>query len=154
MHYWIEVTSGDWAWVEKFQYNTLEEKRGLKAPARIRYFNMFKKISPKDILFTYLTVSLTQKRNWQGSLVGTSKIAGSFYQNGNTLRIDTIDDLELPEPIKFSEFKTLSGFSPIFEKAIRMRMQSYLFEIEYNDIMILLKLHPKNHEFFTKYFLE
>jgi hypothetical protein len=154
MHYWIEVSSGDWAWVEKIQYKTLEEKRGLKAPARKKYLNMFEKISSGDILFTYLTVSLTHNKKWQGSLVGASKIAGSINQTGNTLRIDTSDDLELPEPIKFSDFKTLNGFSPIFKKAIRMRMQSYIFEIEYKDVMILLKLHQKNHEFLTKFLLK
>ena len=154
MRYWIEVSSGDWAWIEKIHYKTQEEKRGLKAPARNKYISMFEKISSGDILFTYLTVSLTQNKKWQGSLVGVSKIEGSYYQTGSTIRFDTIDDLELPEPIKFSDFKNLKDFSPFVKKAIRMRMQSYLFEIEYEDVKILLKFHQKNHKFFTKFLLQ
>ena len=150
MKIWIEVASGDWAWVQKTQQFTQTHKRGLKAPASTRYFNLFNKIEPQDILLTYLTQSLTSKKEWRSAIVGISTIKNSYYQDGNTLFIDTMTDLELPVPIAFSEFKDAKSFSDTFDQLLRLNMQKYISEILKQDFVALLKIHKENTGFIKK----
>ena len=141
----IEVASGEWAWTDKLLDG--ENKRGLKAPASTRYFNLFKQVSPGDIVLTHLTNSLTQKKGWRSAIVGISTIAGECYKNGNMIFFETTNDIEFPEPIKFSEYKELDIFSEAFSKAIRMSLQKYLINITSDDFKALLKVHPDNEIF-------
>jgi hypothetical protein len=147
---WVEVTSGDWGWTGKISNIPTKPKRGLKAPASTRYFNLLKQISPGDILLTYLTQSLTSKREWKGAIVGISKIKNPYYQVSNTLFVDTQNDEELPIPISFSEFKGQNRFSDSFNKLIRLSMQNYISEISLEDFTYLMKIHKENIEFINK----
>jgi hypothetical protein len=148
---WIEVTSGDWGWTGKIhESSSIKPKRGLKAPASTRYFNLLKNIEPGDILLTYLTQSLTSKKEWRGAIVGISTITTSYYQARNTLFIDTLNDLELPFPISFSDFKNENTFSESFNQLIHLNMQKYIFEISKQDFLVLLKIHKKNIDFLKK----
>ena len=116
MKIWIEVTSGDWGWTGKVSDSPEKPKRGLKAPASTRYFNLFKKIESGDVLLTYLTQGLTSKKEWKGAIVGISKIKNNYFQVSNTIFIDTYEDLEFPSPILYSEFKNMECFSDLFHK--------------------------------------
>jgi hypothetical protein len=147
---WIEVTSGDWGWTGKVYGSPEKPKRGLKAPASTRYFNLFKKIESGDILLTYLTQSLTSKKEWKGTIVGISKIKNNYYQVSNTIFIDTFEDLEFPSPILYSEFKNMDCFSESFNKLIRKSMQNYLSEISNEDFIHLLEIHKEDREFISK----
>jgi hypothetical protein len=141
---WIEVTSGDWGWTGKVQDSPTKPKRGLKAPASTRYFNLLKNIESGDVLLTYLTQSLTSKKEWKGSIMGISKIKNNYYQVSNTIFIDTFDDLEFPTPISFSEFKNLDRFSDSFSTLVRKSMQNYISEISHGDFIHLMEIHKEN----------
>ena len=145
MKIWIEVTSGDWGWTGKVHESfSIKPKRGLKAPASTRYFNLLKNIEPGDILLTYLTQSLTSKKEWRGAIVGISTIKNKFFQVSNTIFVDTDTDLEFPAPISFSKFKTMENLSESFKKLVRLSMQNYLSEISHEDFMLLMKIHQEN----------
>lgn len=142
--YWIEVTGGDLAWLDKMHPVGDPRKRGLKAPARAMYLSFFKRISPEDLVFTYLTRKITQEKEWQSSFVGISVIADVYHRVGNTILIDTRDDIQLPVPVKLSEVRTIQGHSFLLSKAIAKSMQAYLFEITKADCENLLSHHEEN----------
>jgi len=147
MKIWIEVTNGNWAWEEKIEADISKFKRGLKAPASKKYYNLFEKLSPNDIVLTYLSNSLTQNHNWKSSIVGISKIKNSYQKTNNTIRFDTYDDIELPIPIKYKEFKEIEEKSDLIKYAFRLNLQKYLFEITIKDFFQILKLHKENFIF-------
>lgn len=144
----IEVASGEWAWTDKLKKGA--DKRGLKAPARTRYFNMFKCVGPGDIVLTHLTLSLTRKKEWQSAIVGISTITSEYYTKGNMIFLETDNDTQVPIPIKFSDYKGLNIFSEEFSRAIQMSMQKYLIRITREDLRILLGVHPENMDFLKK----
>jgi hypothetical protein len=146
---WVEVTSGDWGWTGKVNSSLEKPKRGLKAPASTRYFNLFDKINSGDLLITYLTQSLTAKKEWKGAIIGISKIKNNFFQVSNTIFIDTHEDLELPLPIQYYEFKNMDSFSESFNKLIRKNMQNYLSEISNDDFIRLMEIHKENFDFIS-----
>lgn len=143
----MEVSSGDWAWTKKIQNSNHDDKRGLKAPATTRYVNLLKEVREGDIILSYLTKSLTQNSKWRGSIVGISTATSSCYKKGNTLFVDTDKDLEIPVPIKHSEFKDSKRLSEGFKKIIRRSMQIYLFEITKEDFEILIGMNSVNATF-------
>lgn len=147
MKVWIEVTGGDWGWTGKVATSTSGKKRGLKAPATGRYRNMMSQVRHGDIVMTHLTSSNTLKKEWKSSLVGVSTIAGNCYQRGNTLYFDTQDDLELPVPIMFSDYRNKGIFSDMFQTMIRRNFQKYIFEITFNDFCNLVMLTEENYTF-------
>jgi hypothetical protein len=149
MNFWIEVSTGDLAWTQKFA-NECKTKRGLKAPALTRYYNLLKNIKPDDILLSYLTLHDTQTKAWRASIVGISRIKTSYYKEGNLLKCDTSDDLQFPIPIKYSEFQKLKNWSSEFELTIRFRMQKYIIKISENDFRELVSIKGDNYLFLKK----
>lgn len=147
MRFWVEVTGGDWGWTGKVASLTSGEKRGLKAPATVRYANMMSLVRGGDIVLTHLTSSNTSKKEWQSSLVGVSTVTRGCYQRGNTLYVDTKDDLEFPVPIRFSEYRDRDIFSDIFQTMIKRNFQKYLFEITPKDFCALVRLIDEDYIF-------
>lgn len=142
--YWIEVTSGDSAWLHKLLPEGDPNKRGLKAPARTKYLNLFERINPGDVVITYLTKELNPEKEWRSAFVGLSFITNRYRRAGHLIRIDTRGDVQFPIPVKLSEIKKISGLSPLLQRAIRMSMQSYLFEITASDLEEILSYHGEN----------
>jgi|GEM_PF-3747629 len=147
MKVFIEVVSGNWAWEEKLCPKNSKSKRGLKAPAQTRYFNILRKVSPGDLLLTHLTTRLTSRREWQSSIVGISLISSNYYKRSKTLYIDTVKDQELPKPIKYSEYKNNENLSELFRDSIKINMQRYIVPITFDDLEVLMKLHGENYNF-------
>ena len=145
MKYWLEVTQGDWAWVEKVNPESPDKKRGLKAPASQRYINLFQPINADDFVFTYLTTTLTNNSKWKSAIVGISKIKNTYYKTGSTLKIDTCQDIEFPIPIKYQQIKEIEDPSAHFQYAFKLNMQKYLFEISSKDFISILKIHSENY---------
>ena len=113
--FWIEVASGDRAWIRKRDSKEENVKGGLNAPIKTRYLNMFKEVSPGDFVFTYLTLNLTESREWRGAIVGVSKVVTYPYEKLGNLFIDTTNSLELPVPIKLSVIREKKGFLKVFQ---------------------------------------
>ncbi len=146
MRVFLEVTNGDWGWLGKIEPNC-NEKRGLKAPANTKYLNLFKKMSPNDIVLTYLARSCTEDPNWKSSIVGVSRVKGTYYQMNNSFKIDTYDDRELPRPIVFQKFSKIERPSEFFKYLLRVRLQKYLFELEISDFIKIMQVHDENINF-------
>ncbi|MGP8010994.1 MAG: hypothetical protein ACLPI9_00725 [Halobacteriota archaeon] len=154
MRIWIEVASGDRAWVKKIHGDASGNKRGLKAPASTRYVNILKDVRRGDIILSYLTTELTKTPGWASSIVGISTAASRCYREGHTLLVDTTDDLELPVPIRYAEFRESETRSDGFKNMVSRNMQKYLFEITRDDLRYLVGLHKYNADFLrrSKYF--
>jgi len=146
MKFWIEVTSGDNAWIDKTSNNEIS-KRGLEAPSNNRYINFFKNIRSGDLVFTYLTRQLTENKDWRSSIVGISKVRKEYYEYRGYLYIETINDIKLPIPIKYTDMLKQNGFSDGFKNMLKAAMQKYLISITESDFNILLNIHSKNKRF-------
>jgi len=147
MCFWIEVSDGDQAWLEKTIPQNDGKKRGLLAPASKRYENFFKNVKVCDVVFSYLAKTLTLKKEWQSSIVGISTVVRPYYELRGTLYVETCNDLELPLPIKYASIRKKQGFSLKFQKMINASMQKYLIEISPVDFKKLIKIHMKNYVF-------
>ncbi|MGV8108293.1 hypothetical protein [Methanospirillum sp.] len=141
---WIEVSSGDWAWEGKIKEGN--EKRGLKAPAVTRHINNFLLIREGDILFTYLTNSLTETFSWRKSIVGISIANSRCYKVNQQIRVDTVADTKLPIPIKLKDLRSIEGKSDQFNKLIQKSMQRYLTNISDNDVYNIIKIYDENYQ--------
>lgn len=150
MRIWIEVARGNEAWENKIFYDSKSSKRGLTAPRATKYFRLFKEIAPGDILLTHLTHHETLNKQWKGSIVGISRISSETHTVRTRLTIDTDTDVELPVPIKYAEYRNIANGTDLLKKAIRMRMQQYIFEIGSSDLLSLLSLHKENIEHLNK----
>ena len=150
MRIWVEVASGDGAWVKKTQGDAFGNKRGLKAPASARYVKILKDVRKGDVILSYLTRSLTKTPGWGSSIVGISTAAGSCYRKRQTLLVDTSDDLQLPVPIRYSEFRASETTSEGFKNMVSRCMQRYLFEITRDDLRHLIGLHKSNTDFLLR----
>ncbi len=149
MRIWIEVSSGDSAWIKKLESDQ-NLRRGLKAPANTRYLNLLKPVSRGDIILTHLTTSLTKNKNWRSSIVGISMVDGEQHIIKNAIHIQLINSVELPISIKFFEYKEMRNFSEQFKLRISSCLQRYLIEITPKDFSILLSIHPENIDFLAK----
>jgi hypothetical protein len=147
MKFWIEVTGGDKAWIEKRNNNELL-KRGLEAPLNNRYLNFFKKVEIGDIVFTYLTRQLTENKNWRSSIVGISKVKKEYFGYRGYLYIKTVEDVELPVPIRYIDMLNPKGFSIGFKNMIKAAMQKYLINLTESDFKIIININKKNKQYF------
>jgi hypothetical protein len=151
MNYWVEVSSGNWAWENKVITNQNGYKRGLKAPAQTRYLNFLKDINEGDIILSYLTTSMTLKKEWRSAIMGISIANSKMYIRNHSVFVDTIYDKEIPIPIPYIVFKNFQDFSIQFKKLIGKNMQRYLAEITKDDMQMLFKIYPENWIFLKEY---
>jgi hypothetical protein len=77
-------------------------------------------------------------------------VTSSCRNKGMTLVVDTANDLQLPAPIQWNEFKTYGNFSESFAATVRRTMQKYLTEISGEDFEYLVGLHAANSDFLRR----
>lgn len=138
MQSWIEAT-GDYQWILR-----LNRKIGLNVPVSTRYENMLDKIKENDIIFHHITTQRAEKPSHQGSIVGISKVASEVHKNGKKLVVDIKDVVELPIPIKFSEYTKIKNPSKKFDYLLHINLQRYITEIEKDDVKQIIELNKKN----------
>lgn len=146
MKYWIEVTHGDSGWTRKLDKNP-ELRRGLWAPATTRHKNMLMHLKTGDIVLTYLTSNSTRTKKWKTSIVGVSIVEEDLFVVEKKISVKLNNNLELPIPIKFSEYKNNQLLSPEFKNAISYCFQRYLINISPSDFSSLLHIHEDNYIF-------
>jgi hypothetical protein len=147
MKYWIEVASGDRAWLDKIAAPPSLPKRGLIAPNKVQYLRKFKQVDPEDIVLTYLTSRVTENNDWKSSIIGLSLIQSQYRNKDKAIVIDTYYDTQLPIPISYLKFKNVVGYSDQFKELLSMNMQRYLSEISREDFLKLIKLNMENFVF-------
>lgn len=133
----------DW---EGLQSEFRREKRP-ESPPSVRYKNTVSQVRRGDIVVTHLTPSNTVRKEWKSSLVGASTVARESYQRGNTLYVETLDDLESPVPIPSSEYSNRETLSDILLTMIKRDFQKYLFEITVGDFCAHVWLTEENYSF-------
>ncbi len=134
MNYWIEVASGDFSIEPK-----ISGEKGLHAPNTLRYRNMLKNIRPGDKVLHYLTYSLTSKK-WQSSFVAKSSVASKMEMGDSRLIVKLNDVKLINNSVKLRELKECHGLSDNMQRAMKMSMQAYLFEIEKEDFDLIIEL--------------
>lgn len=131
MRYFIEVCSGSRSFEKK-----LSAEKYLKAPNSKKYVNMLSQIQENDRILHYLTASITKSKAWQSAFVGESTVDSRMKLMGKRILCELRDIKLLPASVKLSSLKEKS-VSPKLERAIKMSMQSYIFEIEEIDYQLI-----------------
>lgn len=133
--YWIEVASGNFTLEKK-----LKGEKGLYAPKSTKYQNLMSKIKTGDKIIHYLTTSLTS-REYISSFVAVSNAASEMTATEYRYEIALEGVRLLNRPVRLRELKeNNSKKSKELEHAIKMCMQSYLFEINKEDYDLILSL--------------
>lgn len=97
---------------------------------------MLSQIQENDRILHYLTGSITKAKAWQSAFIGESTVDSRMKLMGKRLLCELRDIKLLPDSVKLSSLKEKS-VSPKLERAIKMSMQSYIFEIEEIDYQLI-----------------
>jgi hypothetical protein len=96
---------------------------------------MLSAIRPGDVILHYVTHASTVNRDWRSAFVGESRAASEMMIEGAQMRVDLVDVTTYSNPVRFRDLKRkhLENLSPKLVRAIRFKMQAYIFEIEKKD---------------------
>lgn len=131
MRYFIEVCSGERSFEKK-----LGNEKYLRAPKSRRHINMLSQIQENDKVLHYLTASLTKAKERKSTFVGESTVSSKMKSMEKRILCELKDTVPFPTPVKLSSIKD-KVISPKLERALRMSMQSYIFEIEVKDYRLI-----------------
>lgn len=131
MRYFIEVCSGERSFEKK-----LGNEKYLKAPKSQRYVNMLSQIQENDRVLHYLTSSVTKAKERKSTFVGESVVSSKMKLMEKRILCELRDTILFPAPVKLSSLKD-KIVSPKLERAIKMSMQAYIFEIEETDYRLI-----------------
>lgn len=131
IRYFIEVCSGERSFEKK-----LGNEKYLKAPKSRRHITMLSQIQENDKVLHYLTTSLTKAKDRKSTFVGESTVSSKMKSKEKRISCELKDTIQFPAPVKLSSLKD-KIISPKLERAIKMSMQSYIFEIEEKDYLLI-----------------
>lgn len=104
---------------------------------------MLSKIHKDDIIIHYLTISLTQKKEWQAAFVGESIANSVMFEEDRRIHLNIKNVLQFPNPVKLSSIRKNNNISERLQKAILMSMQFYILDIEESDYNLIKRLSGK-----------
>ena len=144
MKFWIEVSSE-----YRFQQK-LSGESGLYAPRTTRYSNMLKEIKKNDVVFHYITKVNAIKREHGSTIIGISITNSKMNIQESRLTAYLKEINELPMPIGQKDLFSLNKTSLKLKKLLSVNFQRYLTEIDLEDSINILKIHPQNLECILK----
>lgn len=138
MKFWVEVFSGEWNW-----QGILKGERDLNALNQTRYLNLFYGVEPGDIVFHYITSSMTRDKK-KSSVLGASEVISRPYIKNKKIIAEIGYTVEFPALVRFKDLKNICRASREFSKLLSLNMQRYLTEITQLDAYKLLSVYPEN----------
>lgn len=97
---------------------------------------MLSQIQENDKVLHYLTASITKAKERKSTFVGESTVSSTMKLMEKRILCELRDTVSFPAPVKLSSLKD-KIISPKLERAIKMSMQSYIFEIEEKDYRLI-----------------
>lgn len=139
LKYFVEVSSLSNSFEKK-----LHGVQGINAPNSTRYLSMFSQVKKNDKVLHYFTSIVNKGREWRSAFVGESIINSDVKIDDKKIMCELTNVKLLPKPIKLSSVKKQTNISPKLAKALKMSMQSYLFEIEESDYLLIKHMAEDN----------
>ncbi|MBA7622763.1 hypothetical protein ES703_30149 [subsurface metagenome] len=145
MSYWIEVTSG-------LRWDRLLKEKNIRldAPNTTRYQGFFKKVKAGDLVFHYLTSSLTRPKEKRSKVVAVSTVASNPAVVGKRIVANCVGTVMFPKTISCSELSKINPKSKNLRKLLKVNMQRYLTPITQLDFDSILGLYPENKKKFFR----
>ena len=145
MAFFIEVTSRVSSIKKKIKGDPF-----LHAPCTPRYRRLLSPIRVGDRFLHYTTRHISSFAEWKGAFIAESIAASEIAEKDNQYLVRLEGYKLLPMAVKLKLVKDCKDISDRLSRAIRMSMQSYLFQIEESDYNLIkdvsLRPNPEQKE--------